>query len=294
MERALWVKGKGYTSTFSRGLFANSMTRAGVDPEIAYAIAVQIKDGFVNEGTFEVDTDTLMESAYENLKAVDQKAAERFLLWNKIRTLRDPMIVLIGGASGVGTTTIAAEVAHRMGIRHVIGTDVIREVMRKVLPEELFPALFVSSFEAGQTLASYEQEDREIHGFIQHCEKVVVGVEAIIDRALKEGINVVVEGTHIVPGLLRQEYLKMGNVSMVVLGIGDLLTHKGRFHARSHDTKQRTVGKYMKNFGTIRAIHDYMVEQARRFDVPIIEDVDMEETTNQIMEIITRRLFVDR
>ncbi len=287
------MKGKGYISAFSRGLFANSMTRAGVDPEIAYEIAVLIKDGFIDEGVFEVDTETLMESAYENLKAVDGQAANRFLLWNKIRSHRDPMIVLIGGASGVGTTTIAAEVAHRMGIRHVIGTDVIREVMRKVLPEELFPALFVSSYEAGEALASYSGDDPEIEGFIQHCEKVAVGIEAVIDRALKEGINVVVEGTHIVPGLLRQDYLEMGNVSMVVLGIGDREAHRGRFHARSRDTKQRTVDRYLRNFETIRRIHDYMIGQAESFEVPYIEDVDMEETILQIMELITKRLLED-
>ena len=60
-----------------------------------------------------------------------------------------PLVILIGGATGVGKSTIATQLAHRLGIVRVVATDAaIREVMRAMLSAELMPALHVSSFQA--------------------------------------------------------------------------------------------------------------------------------------------------
>ena len=34
---------------------------------------------------------------------------------------------------------------------------------------------------------------------------VSVGVDAVIERAIKEGISIVIEGVHIVPGFIRED-----------------------------------------------------------------------------------------
>ncbi len=287
------VIGDGYCATFSRGLFANALTRAGIGPELAYDIADAIKAELIKEGKFEITSDELIKIAHQRLKGIDGKFAKRFLLWNQIRRHRKPMVVLIGGASGVGTTTIAAEVAHRMGIRNVIGTDMIREVMRKIISKDLSPSLHESSFTAWQVLRVPPPMgfDESIAGFLEHCKQVAVGIEAVIDRALQEGINVVIEGTHIVPGVIRKEYLRFSNVGVFILYIGDEESHMGRFRARSRDTQLRALERYIKSFDTIRKLHDYIVEQARANNIEPIEDAEIDETVNLIMEEMTTKIL---
>ena len=64
----------------------------------------------------------------------------------------EPLIVLIGGTTGVGKSTIATEVAHRLGITRIVSTDSIREVMRGIFSQDLMPAIYESAFNAWRGL----------------------------------------------------------------------------------------------------------------------------------------------
>ena len=63
------------------------------------------------------------------------------------------MILLLGGTAGAGKTSLAQEVAHRLGITAVLSTDQIRQVMRMVFTPNILPALHSSSFEVAQKTA---------------------------------------------------------------------------------------------------------------------------------------------
>ena len=76
-----------------------------------------------------------------------------------VRTSGQPLVVAVGGSSGVGKSTISQEVADRLGISVVISTDQVRAVIRSVLNPDLFPALSQSSFSAAKMLQ--EQPDRQ-------------------------------------------------------------------------------------------------------------------------------------
>ena len=49
--------------------------------------------------------------------------------------------MLIRGQSKTGKTTLALEVAHRLGIGRVVSTDSIRQIMRIMLSPELAPEI---------------------------------------------------------------------------------------------------------------------------------------------------------
>ncbi len=114
------------------------------------------------------------------------------------------MIVLIGGATGVGKSTIAARVASRLGVVRIISTDSIREVMRAFFSESLMPAIHHSSYDADKAvrIPLGSGFDSHVVGFMEQVEMVNVGVLAVLDRAVKERTSLVVEGVHIVPGML--------------------------------------------------------------------------------------------
>ena len=75
------------------------------------------------------------------------------------------MIVLVGGATGTGKSTVATEIAYRLGITRVTSTDFIRQTMRAFFSHEFMPSIHYSSFEAG--LAVGDVEDPLVAGFLE-------------------------------------------------------------------------------------------------------------------------------
>ena len=110
------------------------------------------------------------------------------------------LIVLIGGTTGTGKSTVASEVAHRLGITRLTSTDFIRETMRAFFSYEEMPAIHHSSFEAGTAVDG--DADPLIAGFVEQSRLVCVGVDAAIRRSLTEGWSMVLEGVHLVPGMV--------------------------------------------------------------------------------------------
>lgn len=287
------VGGKKYREPFSKGVLARSLTRAEMDPNDAYTFASHIEAYLRKENIQLITLDDLIKIVGEKLKEEDIEIAEKYGMWKKLRRCRDPLIILIGGASGVGTSSIAFEVANRLGIRNMISTDMIREVMRKIVSKELLPTIYESSYTAYRSLRipPPPELDEVLIGFRDHVDTISVGVDAVIERALKEGISIVVEGVHIVPGFIREDLVARHNVNMYVLTLPDEEVHKGRFYSRCRQLwARRPLKRYMNYFDAIRRTHKYFESQANKYHVPVIENIDVTTTLDSIIEDITRSM----
>ena len=169
-----------------------------------------------------------------------------------------PVIVLIGGATGVGKSTIAAQVAERLGIVRIISTDSIREVMRAFFSERLMPSIHYSSYEAGMAvrIPLGSGLDAGLLGFMEQVEMVDVGVRAIIDRAIKERTSLVVEGVHMVPGMLApgaaEERMSDALLLPLVVAVSDAELHRSHFLVREQQTSgRRVLARYLRGFDEI-------------------------------------------
>ena len=267
------VSGKIYTEPFSKGLLSRSLTRAEMGPNKAYSFASCIESRLKKENVKVITIDDLVEIIIEELREKDPEISEKYIAWRKIKQCGDPLIILIGGASGVGTSSIAFEIANRLGIRNMISTDMIREVMRKIVSKELSPVIHESSFTAykGMRVQPPPEFDDVLAGFRDHVDTVGVGIDAVIERSLKEGISIVIEGVHLVPGFIKKELMEKDNVVMFVLTLQDKETHKGRFYSRCRQMwARRPLQRYLDNFFAIRKTQKYFESQSMRFDVPVI------------------------
>jgi len=285
------VSGKKYTEPFSKGVLARSLTRAEMDPNKAYTFASQIESYLRKEGIEIISLDDLIDIVRAKLKRENWEIAEKYGMWRRIRKCREPLIILIGGASGVGTSSIAFEVANRLGIRNMTSTDIIREVMRKMVSKELLPTIFESSYTAYKSLRipPPPELDEVLIGFRDHVDTVSVGVEAVIERALKEGVSIVIEGVRIVPGFINEGLVNKHNVAMFILTLSDEEVHKGRFYSRCRQLwARRPLQRYMNYFGAIRRTHKYFKSQAKKYDIPTIENIDVTTTIDCIIGNLTK------
>jgi 2-phosphoglycerate kinase len=237
---------EGHKVPFSKGLLATTLTATGLPRERAYSVALDVEERLVENNEREVNVEHLRELVEAALAELEEERyLRRYRLWNRLARADRPVVVLIGGATGVGKSTIAAQLADRLGVVRMISTDSIREIMRAFFSESLMPAIHYSSYEAGSGVriplgAAF---DSHVVGFMEQVDAVNVGVLALLDRAIKERTSLIVEGVHMVPGMLASAGARerMSDVLLLQLVVavkdGDL--HRSHFLVREQETSGR-------------------------------------------------------
>lgn len=285
------VDGKEYKEPFSKGILARSLNVADIGFERAYEVASLIEDDLIENNVLEITIPELPHYIFNFLKNYDEDIAEKYVNWRSLRKSKKPLIVLIGGASGVGTSSMAFELANRLGLKNLISTDMIREVMRKIVSKELNPVIHKSSFDAYESIRTPSiRIDSVIEGYISHVDVVNVGIEAIIERSIKEGISTIIEGVHVVPGFIRQDLIDNNNIIIFTLTVENEESHKQRFYTRCRQPwVKRSLERYMENFETIRKIQRFLIEQAKLNDVRVIDNVDVTDTIEIMVNDIIKK-----
>jgi 2-phosphoglycerate kinase len=273
---------------FSKGLLARALIGAGVPPERAYELSIAAEADLVATGRAALALERLEELATETLGEEEGgQVTRRLRLHRRIADLDLPIILLVGGATGTGKSTVATEVAYRLGITRVTSTDFVRQTMRAFFSKDFMPSIHYSSFEAGRAaLETDEPGDPVLHGFVDQTRNVLVGVNAAIERALEEGWSMVLEGVHLVPGMVPAA-IEGALVVQFVLAIRDLEAHAAHFWIRDRASAGlRPFERYLDSLGNIRLVQDYIVERAKRCGVPVIENGNIEEAIGRAMELV--------
>jgi len=204
--------------------------------------------------------------------------------------MRKPYVILIGSASGIGKSTIAAELAKTLNIKHLIESDFIRAVVRGIIGKEFAPALHSSSYDAYKNLRNrnrYNSYDELVSaGFDEHASYVIPALEKIIQRAITDYDDIIIEGVHLVPGLINIDQFKdYANIYFFILS-SDEEAHKERFVKRAIQIHRG--GKQLDFFKENRIIHDHLLSQAQLNDVNVINSETIEKTLDKILSVINK------
>jgi 2-phosphoglycerate kinase len=267
---------------YSRGLMARALMATGVPAERAYELALRIHADLALRGSDTADIDRVEELAQEVLGENEgAQTMRRLRRHDSLRELDLPVILLIGGATGTGKSTVATEVAYRLGITRVTSTDFVRQTMRAFLSRKFMPSIHQSSFE----VPGEGGVGGVVEGFVEQTRNVLVGVRALIERALQEGWSLVLEGVHLVPGMLPP--VEGAMVVHCVLAIEDDEVHESHFWVRDATSDGlRPVEKYLDALSDIRLVQDFILQQARSSGVPIVENGSIELSIGTVMELV--------
>lgn len=190
-----------------------------------------------------------------------QKVLDRLVAAAAPRTRRPaiahrPRLLMIAGATAVGKSTLSAVAGVRLGFARVVSTDTVREILRSARVAAEAPALHRSSFSDGSGVSAVED-------WLETCEAVGGGIDATVDRARREGVDLIVEGVHVVPDHeILHAWRQTGGLAVgVVMHVKDADRHRELIESREATT-WRNAERYLASFDRIRAIQRRMLALA--------------------------------
>lgn len=285
---------EGQPQPFSQGLLARSIQASGVDLDRAYTLVAQLETELRSEGSTELTSGELARRVGDLLERTQSPGtALRYRTIRRIHKLPRPLVIYIGGASGTGKSTLAIELAPLLRIFRLNATDTIRQVMRMVFTPSILPAIHSSSFEAAPIdlvpgpIDENDGEPRLIDSYEEQARRVSVGVRAVVERAIAENMSILVEGVHLLPGLVPFPDLE-GSAHQIplVLGTLDEEAHRARFLARSR-AGRRLADRYLENFASIRAIQEHLLHQAELRGWPLLDTSDGQPPVVDTLRVVT-------
>ncbi len=290
IPRQIIISDKRHGLPFSKGLLAQSFMATGLGPGRAYEIAAAIQNDLREAEEYSITVKRLRTLAKEYLERIaGEQYAVRYERLHEVSKLDKPLIVMLGGTTGVGKSTIATEVAHRLGITRIVSTDSIREVMRGIFSKDLMPAIYESAFNAwrGLRVPVPHGANPVIVGFREQTAVVTTGVQALIDRSVLEGDSLVLEGIHLVPGYIEPRQFKNARVVQLVITVDDEDAHRSHFYIREVQTDgMRPFERYRSNFGNIRLLGHYIEDLAREHGTPVLTSHQLDLTVSDVLEHI--------
>ncbi len=277
---------------FSVGILSRYLEGCAIEREQALEGARTVHEILHRQPVSEVDSKALQRIVFETLKQkCCVEAADRFLSRRRFESSGLPLIILVGGTSGTGKSTVTAELAYLLDIVRTQSTDMMREIIRCYLAPHVVPTLGFSSAEAWRGLPEVEPvmggwvtENPVVAGFLSQFGTVKGALEATIARAVKEGIDLIVDGVHVLPGKLDlDEVRKNAVVVPLLLAVTNIDRLALQLKRRGREQPERGDSRRHNHLDAIWNLQSYMLDQAEKDAIPVIANWGLEETVRRVL-----------
>ena len=293
----------GQLTPFSRLEYQHTLETIGLGGNEAAGFVAMLHKHLLDRRIEQLTSRRLAKLTYRYLRqsrALGPAVAHRWLVWRNFVNRGQALIFLIGGTAGCGKSTIATMLASRLDIVRTQSTDMLREVMRTMIPRQLMPVLHESSFAAWKALPGRPEAITEtpesllVHGYRSQADLLSVAIEAVIQRALRERVSLVLEGVHIHPAFMeKMEPSEDAVVIPVMLGVLKRKQLQRRILGRGTNVPLRRAERYLEHFDEIWRLQTYLLSEADRVDIPIVANIDRDKVFREIMLITIAALAKD-
>lgn len=204
------------------------------------------------------------------------------LFLEKLTVSKAPIIIL-GGAPGVGKTTIGNTLVRELGLSHHISTGFIRAAISELVTSNQSKILGKQSFEVYRELKTKDvpHDVMVLDGVIAQAEILKNPITKCIERARSEGTGIVIEGTHCLPSIIDHKGLGVQLIGMV--DVPNRNTLKGRAQNDNHLNRLLSEDQ----LEDICLLQDQFIAMARHHDISIIINDRLEETIHQVKQLVS-------
>lgn len=283
---------------FSIEILSRSLEACALDSASSHKVADIVEETVRSNGFSTIDSSELQGFVYRALKKhAPKKIAKYYLSRIQFKKSGDPLIILIGGATGTGKSTITTELAYRLNILRTQSTDVMREIIRSYLAPHMVPTLGYSSFEAWRGLPTESTpanreatNSRVIDGFLNQFTNVKPALQATIARTAKERLDIIIEGIHLLPEL----DLTVASEKALVIPVMLAVTNKQRLAEhiawRSREQPDRGSARYLEQLEAIWELQSFLLSKADEAGIPIIANWSMKDTVWDVLQEVNRKI----
>jgi 2-phosphoglycerate kinase len=298
---------EGRLAPFSGELHRRDLELIGLSLAESLKVAGKLRRHLFREKLTQVSSQYIARVTYQLLQEIPSlgpAVAQRWLVWREFLRSGRPLILVIGGTTGCGKSTIATALADQLGIVRMQSTDLLREVMRTMLSSDQYPELYTSSYDAWRQLLR-DEENAPLEtvaqgveeGYRAQAELVSVASRAVIERALRERESLIIEGVHAYPELASGIADGDPIIVHVMLAVLKRRKLKQRISGRAIKAVKRRAERYLAHFDEIWQLQSYLLSEADRTNTPIIINDDRDATVREIMrtllDILSTRIQPD-
>jgi len=285
----------GRINPFSVHKFRSSLETIGLKPRESEAVLRMLQDHLANKSIKVIESRHLAMLIYRYLRQSSElgpAVAHRWLVWHDFINSGRRLIFLIGGTTGSGKSTSANTLANRLEIVHTQSTDMLREIMRTTIPERLMPVLHQSSSNAWKGFPEQPSNEAEvpesllIQGYRSQADLLSLAIEAVVMRATRERVSLILEGVHLHPVLV--ENLQSKTDAVVIPVMLALLKRKHlqeRIKTRSTNVQDQGTDHYLQHFDEIWRLQSYLLSEADHSNIRIVVNEDRDAVFAEIMRI---------
>lgn len=217
-------------------------------------------------------------------------------------------VVLLGGTSGTGKSTLASLLAARLRLTTVLPTDSVRHILRAFTSRDECPCAFVSTYQAGDALSADDvaalsvatdgvmsanrlHKRKVLRGYKLQSELVLEKLDQVLTMFERRRQSLVVEGVHLNTDQMLELVRRHPNCVPFVIYISNELKHRERFAVRArHMTIDPQANKYIQYFDNIRIIQRHLCKHADKYLIPKIDNTNVDRSIATIQSTLIRVL----
>ena len=226
-------------------------------------------------------------NAYPNDIATYESSLRKY--YGRSPSRENAFIIMIGGGAGSGKSTLAWQLAHSLGVRNVISTDMVRQLLRQnSLTEDI---LYDETWEAWKRISSEKTADTLFEGLMKQANLLSDTLLSLARYALSKGMPTIIEGIHILPNT---EIANLHKDPRCVLFFVDTPEDQidRNFELRKYSTHMREIRDSYASLEDRIALHDRMLELVKEADLPIVEGRDWDIVMKSARRIVTKQLKI--
>ena len=284
---------------FSPAILAYDLEAYGIDNSTALKASQSVFMQLNNYDSNEINSSEINLLTYRCLRDdFSQKIADIFISWKAFEDSDKTLLLLIGGVTGVGKSTVSHEICYKLDIPQIQSTDMIREIIRAYLAPPIVPLLQYSSFEAWKAIPNvkskhglFKKSPPVVEGFLSQLSIIKPALQSSINRALQEENHMIIEGVHILPTEIDLAQAQDKAVIVpVMLANTSKTSIKKQLTRRGSEQTERPSARYIGNIDHIWALQSYLLKTADNAEIPILTNSNIKDTVSAVMALISQNI----
>lgn len=206
-------------------------------------------------------------------------------LFTKIKKTKKPILILICGMPGSRKSSTAIQLAASLNWQIAIGTDEIREIMKKYDSDPFLQGVSHNRWR----LLGKKTDKNFLLGFLKHCRKIKEGIKRVLKKSVKNGENLIIEGVHLVPELYKN--LKSFKKFHFVFAVKSLSKHQANIKNKISRRHGKQKNEWTKKEQDLLKIQNYLTSQTKKINnTYLFESCNPQENTKKIIKILKQKL----